>query len=57
MQISERLKETKQHDTRAVAVKDKWSSLSRIYSGTSLIRTPLGQKKVSRLARCPDFGG
>ena len=26
-----------------------------IYSGTSLIRTPLGQKKVSLLVRCPDF--
>ena len=25
------------------------------YSGTSLIRTPLGQKKVSLLVRCPDF--
>ena len=27
------------------------------YSGTSLIRTPLGQKKVSLLVRCPDFRG
>ena len=27
------------------------------YSGTSLIRTPLGQKKVSLLVRCPDFQG
>ena len=25
-----------------------------IYSGTSLIRTPLGQKKVSLLVRCPN---
>ena len=32
-------------------------SLYGIYSGTSLIRTPLGQKKVSRLVRCPDFRG
>ena len=24
-----------------------------IYSGTSLIRTPMGQKKVSLLVRCP----
>ena len=28
-----------------------------VYSGTSLIRTPLGQKKVSLLVRCPDFRG
>ena len=28
-----------------------------MYSGTSLIRTPLGQKKVSLLVRCPDFRG
>ena len=28
-----------------------------IYSGTSLIRTPLGQKKVSGLGRCPYFRG
>ena len=28
-----------------------------VYSGTSLIRTPLGQKKVSWLVRCPDFRG
>ena len=28
-----------------------------LYSGTSLIRTPLGQKKVSLLVRCPDFRG
>ena len=27
------------------------------YSGTSLIRTTLRQKKVSLLARCPDFRG
>ena len=27
------------------------------YSGTSLIRTPLGQKGVSLLVRCPDFRG
>ena len=27
------------------------------YSGTSLIRTHLGQKKVSLLVRCPDFRG
>ena len=26
-----------------------------VYSGTSLIRTPLGQKKVSISVRCPDF--
>ena len=25
--------------------------------GTFLIRTPLGQKKVSQLVRCPDFRG
>ena len=25
------------------------------YSGTSLIRTPMGQKKVSLLVRCPHF--
>ena len=30
---------------------------SLIYSGTSLIQTPLGQKKVSLLVRCPDFRG
>ena len=28
-----------------------------MYSGTSLIRTPLGQTKVSLLVRCPDFRG
>ena len=28
-----------------------------MYSGTSLIRMPLGQKKVFRLVRCPDFRG
>ena len=28
-----------------------------LYSGTSLIWTPLGQKKVSLLVRCPDFTG
>ena len=28
-----------------------------VYSGTSLIRTPLGQKKVSLLVRCPDSRG
>ena len=28
-----------------------------IYCGASLIRTPLGQKKVSWLVRCPDFRG
>ena len=27
------------------------------YSGTSLIRTPLVQKNVSSLVRCPDFRG
>ena len=27
------------------------------YSGTSLIWTPLGQKRVSLLVRCPDFRG
>ena len=26
-----------------------------LYSGTSLIWTPLGQNTVSRLVRCPDF--
>ena len=26
-----------------------------IYSGTSLIQTPMGQKKVSLLVRCPHF--
>ena len=26
-------------------------------SGTSLIRTPMGQKKVSLLVRCPHFRG
>ena len=29
----------------------------KVYSGTSLIRTPLGQKKLSLLVRCPDFRG
>ena len=29
----------------------------RVYSGTPLIRTPLGEKKVSLLVRCPDFRG
>ena len=28
-----------------------------IYSGTSLIGTPMGQKKVSLLVRCPHFRG
>ena len=28
-----------------------------LYSGTSLIRTPMGQKKVSLLVRCPHFRG
>ena len=28
-----------------------------MYSGTSLFRTPLGQKEVSLLVRCPDFRG
>ena len=28
-----------------------------IYSGTSLIQTPVGQKKVSFLVRCPHFRG
>ena len=28
-----------------------------IYSGTSLIRTPMGQKEVSLLVRCPHFRG
>ena len=28
-----------------------------MYSGTSLIWTPLGQKKVSLLVRCLDFRG
>ena len=28
-----------------------------VYSGTSLIRTPLGQTKVCLLVRCPDFRG
>ena len=32
-------------------------SLHSNYSGTSLIRTSLGQKKVSLLVRCPDFRG
>ena len=27
------------------------------YSGTSLIRTPMGQKKVSFIERCPYFRG
>ena len=27
------------------------------YSGTSLIRTPMGQKRVSLLVRCPHFRG
>ena len=30
---------------------------SHTYNGTSLIRTLLGQKNVSRLVRCPDFRG
>ena len=29
----------------------------RVYSGTSLIRTPMGQKKASLLVRCPNFRG
>ena len=28
-----------------------------VYSGTPLIRTPMGQKKVSCLVRCPQFRG
>ena len=28
-----------------------------MYSGTSLIRTLMGQKKVSFLVRCPHFSG
>ena len=28
-----------------------------IYGGTPLIRTPMGQKKVSILVRCPHFRG
>ena len=28
-----------------------------LYSGTSLIRTAMGQKKVSLLVRCPHFRG
>ena len=28
-----------------------------VYNETSLIRTPLGKKKVSLLVRCPDFRG
>ena len=31
--------------------------MSCIYSGTFLIWTPLGQKKVSLLVRCPDVRG
>ena len=31
--------------------------LEDIYSGTSLIRTPMGQNKVSSLVRCPYFRG
>ena len=30
---------------------------SRVYSGTSLVWSPLGQPKVSRLVRCPHFRG
>ena len=29
----------------------------KVTSGTSLIQTPLGQKKVTLLVRCPDFRG
>ena len=29
----------------------------KVYSGTSLIRTPVGQKKVSFIERCPHFRG
>ena len=31
--------------------------VNKLDSGTSLIWTPLGQKKVSSLVRCPDFRG
>ena len=32
-------------------------TFSYLYSGTSLIRTPMGQIKVSSLVRCPHFRG
>ena len=32
-------------------------NVHKVHSGTPLIRTPLGQKKVSSLVRCPDFRG
>ena len=32
-------------------------SMTLINSGTSLLQTPLGQPKVSRLVRCPCFRG
>ena len=36
---------------------EHYSALIILCSGTSLIWTPLRQKKVSRLVRCPDFRG
>ena len=44
-------------DTTLRTVVCKNYSYVIMYSGTSLIRTSLRQKKVSLLVRCPDFRG